>query len=34
LKSAGVDMSKPETVNSALIHFSEKVDEFIRVIKK
>jgi len=34
LKSAGVDMSKPETVNSALIHFSEKVDEFIRVMKK
>lgn len=34
LKSAGVDMSKPETVNSALSHFSEKVDEFIKVMKK
>ena len=34
LKSAGVDMSKPETVNSALSHFSDKVDEFIKVMKK
>ncbi|MBP8083444.1 MAG: oligoendopeptidase F [Spirochaetes bacterium] len=34
LKKAGVDMSKPETVNSALSHFSEKVDEFIKVMKR
>jgi oligoendopeptidase F len=30
LKVAGVDMSKPETVNLALAHFSKLVDEFTR----